>query len=120
MIPEFIGRFNSIANCNELTVEDLVEILTEPKNSLIKQYLKLFELEGVKLDFTEDALRAIAKKAMDIGTGARALGMILENLMRELMFDTPSDDTIVEIVIEEDTVAKKQDPVVTRNKKKIA
>ena len=79
MIPEFIGRFNSIANCNELTIEDLVIILTEPKNAIIKQFISMFEMEGVKLQFTEDALQAIAKKAKDAGTGARALRMILEN-----------------------------------------
>ena len=120
MIPEFIGRFNSIANCNELTVDDLVTILTEPKNSLIKQYVKLFELEGVKLEFTPDALCAIAEKAMDIGTGARALRMILENVMRELMFETPSDDTISEILIGKETVTENTPPAVKRSKEKIA
>jgi ATP-dependent Clp protease ATP-binding subunit ClpX len=114
MIPEFIGRFNSIANCNELTLKDLVTILTEPKNALIKQFSALFELEGVKLNFTDEALTAIGQKATEAGTGARALRMILENLMRELMFDVPSDDTIVEISIDRETVEGKKAPTIIR------
>ena len=78
MIPEFVGRFNSIANCNELTVEDLVDILTKPKNAIIKQYQHLFAEENVKLEFTQAALEAMAKKAKETGTGARALRMIAE------------------------------------------
>lgn len=120
MIPEFIGRFNSIANCNELTGDDLVQILTEPKNALTKQYAKLFDLEDVKLTFTDGALRAIAHKAQDIGTGARALRMILESLMRDLMFDTPSDNSITEIVIEAETVTDHKEPLIKRSKQKIA
>ena len=104
MIPEFIGRFNSLANFNELTVDDLVEILVKPKNAVIKQYTYMFEEEGVKLTFTDDALKAIAKKAKASETGARALSMITENLLRDLMFDIPSDPTIKEIIIEDKTV----------------
>ncbi|MEI8364885.1 MAG: ATP-dependent Clp protease ATP-binding subunit ClpX [Parachlamydiaceae bacterium] len=120
MIPEFIGRFNNIANCNELTVEDLVVILTEPKNAIIKQYVSMFEMEGVKLSFSDDALRAIAAKAKDAGTGARALRMILENLMRDLMFEVPSDDTISEIIVEKECVTDSVPPLVKRTGKKIA
>ncbi len=120
MIPEFIGRFNSIANCNELTLQDLKLILTEPKNAVIKQFKAMFELEGVKLNLTEDALQGIAQKAMDAGTGARALRMILENLMRELMFDIPSDDTISEILIEKETVLENKPPIIKRSPEKIA
>lgn len=120
MIPEFIGRFNSIANCNELTESDLIHILTEPKNAVIKQFILMFKLEGVKLHFTADAIRAIAKKAHAAGTGARALRMILENLMRDLMFDVPSDDTVSEIVIEEATISGKQPPIIKRQEKRIA
>jgi ATP-dependent Clp protease ATP-binding subunit ClpX len=104
MIPEFVGRFNSIANCNELTLDDLVSILTTPKNALIKQFEALFSLEDVKLTFTDEALYAIAKKGMEAGTGARALRMILEKLLRELMFEVPSDSTVEEIIIDKDTV----------------
>lgn len=120
MIPEFIGRFNSIANCNELTLEDLILILTEPKNSVIKQYKALFELEGVKLEFQEEALHAIAQKAQEAGTGARALRMILENLMRELMFNVPSDDSITEIIIEKGCITEKKQPIIKRADEKLA
>lgn len=120
MIPEFIGRFNNIANCNELTVEDLMIILTEPKNAIIKQYSAMFDMEGVKLHFTEDALKAIAKKAKDAGTGARALRMILENLMRDLMFEVPSDDSILEITVEKECVTDNVPPHIKRSQKQIA
>jgi ATP-dependent Clp protease ATP-binding subunit ClpX len=120
MIPEFIGRFNNIANCNELMVNDLVTILTEPKNAIIKQYIAMFDMEGVKLHFTEEALHAIAKKAMEAGTGARALRMILENLMRELMFEVPSDDTIAEIMVEKECVTENKPLQIKRTQEKIA
>jgi ATP-dependent Clp protease ATP-binding subunit ClpX len=120
MIPEFIGRFNSIANCNELKTEDLISILTEPKNAVIKQFIAMFELEGVKLSFTHDALEAIAQKGMEAGTGARALRMILEKIMRELMFEVPSDSSVQEIIIEKDTVLGLQLPIVKRSQEKIA
>lgn len=106
MIPEFIGRFNCIANCNELSTDDLVKILVEPKNAIIKQFKMLFQLEGVSLEFSEAALKAIARKANAAGTGARALRMILENIMRDLMFEVPSDTTISEIFIDEDVITK--------------
>lgn len=120
MIPEFVGRFNSLANCNELTLEDMVAILTEPKNAIIKQYIKSFELEGVKVHFTDEALHAIAKKAMSVTTGARALRMILENLMRDLMFDVPSDNTIAEIHVEADCITDGKEPLIKRTHEKIA
>lgn len=115
MIPEFIGRFNSIANCNELTVNDLVDILTAPKNAIIKQYQALFQEENVKLEFTPDALKAMAKKAKESGTGARALRMIAEALLQELMFEVPSDPGIREIVIEKETVEGKGAPRIIRD-----
>lgn len=120
MIPEFVGRFNSIANCNELALADLINILTEPKNAIIKQFIGMFEQEGVKLQFTEDALAGIAQQAIAAGTGARALRLILENLMRELMFEVPSDDTISEIMIEKETVLEKKLPHIKRTDQKIA
>ncbi len=120
MIPEFVGRFNSIANLNELSEQDLISILTKPKNAIVKQYKKMFEVEGVKLEVTEEALRAIAKKAITAGTGARALRMILENLMRDLMFEVPSDSTIQEITIDEEVVMKNKQPAVKRTAEKIA
>lgn len=120
MIPEFIGRFNSIANCNELTLPDLVSILSEPKNAVIKQYVAMLEMEGVKLQFTEDALTAISQKALDAGTGARALRLILENVMRDLMFDVPSDDSITEIFIDKECVTENRTPQIKRSDRKIA
>lgn len=115
LIPEFVGRFNSIANCNDLTIEDLVTILTEPKNAIIKQYTQLFHEEGVKLHFKTDALRAMAQKAKDAGTGARALRMIVENLLLDLMFDVPSDPTIKEIVIEKESITEKKLPLIVHS-----
>lgn len=120
LIPEFIGRFSSIANCNELTEEDLISILTEPKNAVIRQFQAMFDLEEVKLTFTTEALKAIAHKALIAGTGARALRMILEKLMRELLFNTPSDDTVTHITIEEETVLESKEPIIKRTKEKIA
>ncbi len=120
MIPEFVGRFNSIANCNELKVDDLVTILTQPKNAIVKQYTAMFEMEGVKLSFTEEALRAIAEKAMDAGTGARALRMIIENKMREMMFEVPTDDTIGEILVEKEAITENKPLAVKHNKRAIA
>jgi len=114
MIPEFVGRFNSIANCNELTDTDLVEILVKPKNAIIKQYKQLFAEENVKLDFTEAALFAMAKKAKDTGTGARALRMIAEAILKDLMFEIPSDPSIREIVIDKDCITDNAPPKVIR------
>lgn len=122
MIPEFIGRFNSIANCNELTEADLIRILTEPKNADIKQLSEMFALEDVKLEFTPDALEVIAKKAIEAGTGARALRMILENLTRDLMYEIPSDPSVKSILIDKEVVLGNSQPEIIRgtNKKKIA
>lgn len=120
MIPEFIGRFNSIANCNELTAQDLTTILTEPKNAIIKQFVAMFEMEGVKLQFAEEAIKAIAQKAMEAGTGARALRLILEKLMNDLMFEAPSDKTITEIMIEKECITENKPPIIKRKKQRIA
>ena len=104
LIPEFVGRFNSIANFNELTLEDLKVILTAPKNAIIKQYISLFAEDGVELVFTDEALLGVAKKAKKSETGARALRMIVENLLLDLMYEIPSDPTIKQVIIDEDTV----------------
>lgn len=117
IIPEFIGRFNSIANCNELSTEDLIDILVKPKNAVIDQYTQLFKEEDVKLTFTEGALKAIAEKAKATDTGARALRMIVENLLRDLMFDVPSDPSIKEVIIEEDTVLSNKTPIIQKAQK---
>jgi ATP-dependent Clp protease ATP-binding subunit ClpX len=115
MIPEFVGRFNSIANCNELTLDDLVDILTRPKNAIIKQYQQLFAEENVMLKFTDDALRAMGEKAKETGTGARALRMIVESLLLELMFEVPSDPTIKEIVVDKESILKSRAPQIIRS-----
>jgi ATP-dependent Clp protease ATP-binding subunit ClpX len=115
MIPEFVGRFNSIANCNELTIEDLVEILEKPKNAILKQYKQLFAEEGIDLDFTPDSLRAMAEKAKQTGTGARALRMIVESLLLNLMYEAPSDPSIKEILITRECITEGANPVVKRS-----
>lgn len=114
MIPEFIGRFSCISNCSELTLQDLITILTQPKNALIKQYQAMFEMEGVKLVFAEDALHVISQKAITAGTGARALRMILENLMRDLMFEIPSDESVEEVLITKEVVESQSPPIIRR------
>lgn len=122
MIPEFVGRFNSIVNCNELTVTDLIEILTGPKNAVVKQFKAMFALEGVKLSFTPEALAAIGERAIAAGTGARALRRILENVMGDLMYEIPSDETVTEVVISKETITENLPPEVKRSneRKKIA
>ncbi|MGH2638569.1 MAG: ATP-dependent Clp protease ATP-binding subunit ClpX, partial [Rhabdochlamydiaceae bacterium] len=115
MIPEFVGRFNSIANCNELTIEDLVEILEKPKNAIIKQYQQLFAEEGIGLQFTPDSLRAMAERAKETGTGARALRMIVESLLLNLMYEAPSDPTIKEILITKECITEGANPKVKRS-----
>src|SRR5581483_3008704 len=102
------------ANCNELTTEDLVNILTTPKNAIVKQYIHLFEEENVKLSFTEDALRTMAEKAKETGTGARALRMIVETLLMDLMFEVPSDPTIKEVIVDKECVLKQRPPKIVR------
>ena len=118
LIPELVGRIPVITALNGLDEESLVRILTEPKNSLVKQYTKLFALDGVDIVFTEDALKAVAVMAKEQKTGARGLRGIMENLLTELMFETPSDNTIDRIVINADVVNKKTKPLIERNNKK--
>ncbi|MCR5468944.1 MAG: ATP-dependent Clp protease ATP-binding subunit ClpX [Lachnospiraceae bacterium] len=101
LIPEFIGRVPVHVSLDSLDEEALVRILTEPKNSLVKQYQKLFELDGVELQFNEDALRAIAKRALEQNTGARGLRSIMEKLLMDLMYRIPSTDDIKSVIIDE-------------------
>ena len=104
LIPELVGRLPVITHLNSLDKESLVRILTEPKNSLVKQYKKIFELDKVKLKFEDSALSAIAQKAMDRKTGARGIRSIMEELLSDLMYKVPSDYTIDEVIITEETV----------------
>ena len=118
LIPELVGRIPVITALNGLDTDALVRILKEPKNSLVKQYTKLFALDGVEIVFTDDALQTVATMAKEQKTGARGLRGIMENLLTELMFETPSDNTIDRIVINSDVVNKKTKPLIERNNKK--
>ncbi|WLV23703.1 ATP-dependent protease ATP-binding subunit ClpX [Aciduricibacillus chroicocephali] len=106
LIPEFIGRLPVIASLEPLDVKALVDILTKPKNALVKQYQKLFEIDGVELDFEEGALEEIAKKAIERKTGARGLRSIIENIMLEVMFELPSRDDIEKCIVTKETVTE--------------
>ena len=110
LIPEFIGRLPVIAVMDDLDEEDLVRILQEPKNSLVRQYEKLFKFEKVALEFTDEALRAIARKAVERKTGARGLRTILENVMLEIMYEIPSQDNIREVLIDEEVITEGKAP----------
>jgi len=112
LIPEFIGRLPVVATLNELDEEALIQILKEPKNALVKQYQKLFELEKVTLKFTDGALVAVAKEALKRKTGARGLRSILENSMLDVMYDIPSQDRVKEVVVNEDVILKQARPIV--------
>ncbi len=111
LIPEFLGRLPVLATLEELNEETLVRILTEPKNSLVKQFTKLFEIEGVNLRFTDAAMLAIAKEAIKRKSGARGLRAILETCMLDVMYDIPSIDNVKECVIGEEVVMKSEKPI---------
>ena len=104
LIPEFVGRLPVIATLTDLDEDALITILTQPKNALVKQYQRLFDLESTKLTFTEDALSAIAKRAIDRKTGARGLRSIMEDILLDTMFDLPGMDTVTEVVVNEEAV----------------
>lgn len=112
MIPEFVGRLPVLATLHDLDEESLMKVLTQPKNSLQKQYEKLFEMEGVKLEFTEDALKAVSAEAIRRGSGARGLKAIMESVMLDIMFELPSRPDVKNIVITRDVVTRKQDPLI--------
>jgi len=111
LIPEFVGRLPVIATLDELDAEALVRILKEPKNAYTKQYSKLFEMEGVDIDFREDALEAIAKKAMERKTGARGLRSILESVLLEIMYEIPSATGVSKVVIDENVINGTSEPM---------
>ena len=116
MIPEFIGRLPVLATLKELDDQALVRILREPKNALVRQYQKLFELENVHLRFTEGALTAIAREALARKTGARGLRAIMENIMLDIMYDIPSQPNIKEVLISEEVVVRNAQPIVMYQK----
>ena len=115
LIPEFVGRLPVVATLHDLEVDHLVQILTEPKNALIRQYEKMFELDNVKLTFNKEAIHTLAKEAIKRKTGARGLRSIIENSMLDLMYEIPSDPEIKEVEINKDTILQKSEPKLTRN-----
>ncbi|MEE2757380.1 MAG: ATP-dependent Clp protease ATP-binding subunit ClpX [Myxococcota bacterium] len=112
LIPEFIGRLPVVATLDELTAEALVRILTEPKNALVKQYKRLFDMDDVQLKFTPEALTAIAQQALRHKAGARGLRSILETAMLEIMYEIPSEDSVTEVIINEEVILNKEKPLV--------
>ena len=116
LIPEFVGRLPVVATLEDLNKDALIEILTKPKNALVKQYQKLFGFENVKLQFTEDALSSVASKALEKNTGARGLRTILESILLDTMFTLPGIEGVDEIVVNGDVVEKSKDPLYIYNK----
>ena len=116
MIPEFIGRLPIISSLSELSSEDLIEILTQPQNALIKQYSKLLAMSGVKLKVTKDGLQALADEAIKRGTGARALRSIFEKIMLNVMYEVPSRDDIESVTINRSVVEGKKQPILRKKR----
>ncbi|CAM3214609.1 ATP-dependent Clp protease ATP-binding subunit ClpX [Lactococcus hircilactis] len=116
LIPEFIGRLPVVAALERLTENDLIRILTEPKNALVKQYQRLLTFDDVKLEFEDQALRSIAQKAIERKTGARGLRSIIEETMMDIMFEVPSDPTIEKVIITKAAVTQKEAPILVRKK----
>ena len=115
LIPEFVGRLPVTATLSDLTKEELVHILTKPKNALVKQYKKIFELEHIELVFENQTLQAIASQAMEKDTGARALRSIIENALLEIMFSLPYKKDIKQCIITEDVINSGKNPVLVEN-----
>ena len=120
LIPEFIGRLPVLATLGDLDEAALIRILTEPKNALVKQYQRLFQMEDVQLSFTDDALKAIADRAIKRKTGARGLRSILESILMSTMFDLPGLDNVEEVVVNRDVADEKTSPVYVYGKRKEA
>lgn len=114
LIPEFVGRLPIIVTLNELKEDDLIRILTEPKNALVRQYQKFFQLDGVELEFADNALNTIARQALKRNTGARGLRAILEGILMDVMYDIPSETDIKQVIITDDVVEKKAGPQLVR------
>ena len=117
LIPEFIGRMPIIATLDELDEKSLIQILKEPKNSLLKQYKRLFEFENVDLDFKDEAILEIAKKAIRKKTGARGLRSILENILLKTMFELPDMEDVLKVTVDKSSVKGTSEPIVTYGKK---
>ena len=121
MIPEFVGRLPIVATLDELTREALIEIVTKPKNALVKQYKKLVELDGVELEFDKEALEVIVDKAIERKTGARGLRSIIEEIMRDVMYEIPNNKKIAKCIITKETVLENKEPelIIDENKKPV-
>ena len=118
IIPELVGRLPVITSLNELNSDDMIRILTEPKNALCKQYKKIFSLDGVELEFTPEALQAVAKLAVERKIGARGLRAVMEGFLTKIMFEIPSDRSIRRVVITEQTVLDSAEPQIIRGEEK--
>lgn len=114
LIPEFVGRLPILVTLESLDKAALIEILTKPKNALVKQYKKLFELDDVKLEFNDESLEAIAAEAISRQTGARGLRAIIEDIMNEIMYEIPSDKTITKVTINKEAIKDKKEPEIER------
>ncbi|CAI2610699.1 ATP-dependent Clp protease ATP-binding subunit ClpX [Apilactobacillus kunkeei] len=114
LIPEFIGRLPILTALNKLSEDDLVRILTEPKNALVKQYVKLMSIDGVELEFEDDALKEMAHTAIERKTGARGLRSIMEDTMRDIMYEVPSDKDVKKVIVTADSVLKKSEPKIVK------
>ncbi|MBQ3571581.1 MAG: ATP-dependent Clp protease ATP-binding subunit ClpX, partial [Clostridia bacterium] len=118
VIPEFVGRLPIVVSLNALTEDALVKIMTEPKNAIVKQYMKLVEMDEVQLEVKDDAIHEIAKKAMTLKTGARGLRTIFEGIMLDTMYELPEDESVEKIIIDKDVVNGLKKPEIV--KKEIA
>ncbi|SEJ85603.1 ATP-dependent Clp protease ATP-binding subunit ClpX [Propionispira arboris] len=118
LIPEFVGRLPVVVTLEALDEDVLVSILTKPKNALVKQYQKFLDMDNVKLEFEEDALRVIAKEALKRNTGARGLRSIIESVMRNVMYEVPSRDDVAKCTVTKEVVTDKKDPILTLDEKK--
>ena len=120
LIPEFIGRLPVVTALDPLTEDELMQILTEPKNAMVKQYTKLMAMDGVGLTVTKDALRAMAAEAVNKGTGARALRAMMERIMLDIMYEAPSREDIAEVTVNRAVVEGKRSPLIRRKQDKNA
>ena len=117
LIPEFIGRLPVIVTLDELSEDALVRIITEPKNALLKQYQKLFKIDGVELEIEPEAVRAVAKKTLERKTGARGLRSILEGIMTDIMYEIPSRDDVKKCIITKETITEGAQPTLVLGSK---
>ena len=120
LIPEFVGRMPIVATLDPLTEDDLVRIMTEPKNAIVKQYVKMLKFNDVELEFTPDALRAIAQKSISLKTGARGLRSIVEKIMLDIMYEIPSDKSVNKVIVTEECVKSGTMPTIVRKERDIA